>query len=63
MFAGGEVFLAGFSPGSKVWRGKPGGTDDRFSSSVERLAWRGPDRPRKTMVCPTAVRLNFCLPG
>ncbi|MGA2150435.1 MAG: SEC-C metal-binding domain-containing protein, partial [Bryobacteraceae bacterium] len=22
-------------------------------SSVERLAWRGPDRPRKTMVCPT----------
>jgi hypothetical protein len=34
--------------------GKPGGTDDRFLSSVRLFAaWRGLDRPRKTMVCPT----------
>jgi len=37
-------------------RGKPGGTDDRFLSSVERLAWRELDRPSKTMVCPGLSR-------
>ena len=55
--------LAGHLPGSdenkltqftENRRGKPGGTDDRFLSSVERLAWREPDRPPKTMVCPTS---------
>src|ERR1019366_9472890 len=31
----------------------PGGTDDRFLSSVNILALRAADRPRKAMVCPT----------